>query len=168
MIAGVALDYKSSVRLTPPDKPGGSEELFRPVREAFDVLGDSERRAVCDKIPRGMRGTCWGKATQCWQSTFTRRHCAQGRWMLCSTQHRNSWTLRRISNGGSSVSDYLGVCTADIRLDGAPTSSSIIPTSSSIVAGFRVTAGIGGDLRYKNHGSFKRGHGRLCRAHPPA
>ena len=62
----------------------------------------------------------------------------------------HSWTLRRISNGGG---DYLGICTADIRLSAAPTSGSFLPTSSSIVAGFRVTANIGGDLRYKNHGS---------------
>ena len=62
----------------------------------------------------------------------------------------HSWTLRRISNGGG---DYLGVRTADIRLSAAPTSGSFLPTSTSIVAGFRVTANIGSDLRYKNNGS---------------
>ena len=64
----------------------------------------------------------------------------------------HSWTLRRLSNGGSGISDYLGVCigAACICLSATPTSGSF----NGFVVGFRATANVGGDLRYKNSGSL--------------
>ena len=64
----------------------------------------------------------------------------------------HSWTLRRISNGGSGISDYLGVCVGavGICLSATPTSGSF----NGFVVGFRVTANVGGDLRYKTSGSL--------------
>jgi curved DNA-binding protein CbpA len=41
--------YKQRAKETHPDKEGGSEEAFKEVNEAFDVLGDDERRAVYDE-----------------------------------------------------------------------------------------------------------------------
>jgi len=69
----------------------------------------------------------------------------------------HSWTLRRISGGseGSGISDFLGVCigTADIGLSAAPTSSSF----KEFVAGFRRTAKVGSDLRYKGRSLLQKG-----------
>jgi len=69
----------------------------------------------------------------------------------------HSWTLRRISGGseGSGISDFLGVCigTADICLSAAPTSGSF----KGFVAGFRSTAKVGGDLRYKGISLLQKG-----------
>ena len=60
----------------------------------------------------------------------------------------HSWTLRRINNSRL-CSDYLGVCIGTgIHLGSSPTSS----TFNSFVVGFRATAGVGGDLRYKSNG----------------
>lgn len=60
------------------------------------------------------------------------------------------WTLRRIRNGGSGISDYLGLCSSTEHTGLCPTSSSF----NGFVVGFRDTAGIGDDLRYKNRGSL--------------
>ena len=64
----------------------------------------------------------------------------------------HSWTLKRLNHGGSGISDYLGVClgAACICLSAAPTSGSF----NGFVVGFRATANVGGDLRYKNSGSL--------------
>ena len=60
----------------------------------------------------------------------------------------HSWTLRRINNSRL-CSDYIGVCIGTgIHLGSSPTSS----TFNSFVVGFRATAGVGGDLRYKSNG----------------
>lgn len=64
----------------------------------------------------------------------------------------HSWTSKRLSNGGSGISDYLGACigAASICLSATPTSGSF----NGFVVGFRATASVGGDLRYKTSGSL--------------
>jgi hypothetical protein len=64
----------------------------------------------------------------------------------------HSCTLKRLNHGGSGISDYLSVClgAACICLSAAPTSGSF----NGFVVGFRATANVGGDLRYKNSGSL--------------
>ena len=52
----------------------------------------------------------------------------------------HSWTLKRLSHGGSGISDYLGVCVgaACICLSATPTSGSF----NGFVVGFRATANV--------------------------